>query len=599
MAQKGTEQEKKISKERFFNALRIFNYLQPYKLYFGLGLFALVFSSGIVMVLPKLIGGLVDISTGKEFYKIENRNTLGLIFIAAFLVQGFFSFMRIYLFAKANEPALANIRKDLYNKIISMPVPFFEERRVGDLTSRITNDVVSLQDVLSLTLAEAFRQVTILIIGVVMLFFTSTKLTLVMLMSVPIVIVLAVVFGKFIQKNSKLTQESLAEANIIAEETMQNISMVKAYTNEQYESKRYSAKVMDTLKLALKNSLYRGAFISFIIVATFGALMFVLWYGSGMVEAYQTNNATGISEGDLVSFLIITVFIGASLGGLSDAFGRIVKALGASERILEILDIEQETDVEDYTPIKLHGNIRFENIKFAYPSRKDINIYNHLSFNIEQGKKIALVGTSGSGKSTIFNLLLNYYKPDGGGVFIDNRNINDMTVKQLRGNIAIVPQEVILFGGTIRENILYGKLNAAEDEIIDAVKKANAWQFISQFPEGLDTIVGERGIKLSGGQRQRIAIARAILKDPSILLLDEATSALDAESEILVQDALNNLMQNRTTLIIAHRLSTIRNVDTIFVLDRGEIVEEGTHDSLSKKTDGVYNYLLKLQYQIS
>jgi ATP-binding cassette, subfamily B, bacterial len=391
----------------------------------------------------------------------------------------------------------------------------------------------------------------------------------------------------------------LAEVNIIAEETMQNINMVKAYTNEAYESKRYYVKVYDTLQLALKNSLYRGTFISFIIVATFGALMFVLWYGSGMVQAYQLDKTQGISEGDLVSFLIITVFIGAALGGLSDAFGRILKALGASERILEIIDLSSETDTKDYTPIKLNGSIQFQDIKFAYPSRKDIEIYKNLNFKVEQGKKIALVGTSGAGKSTVFNLLLSYYKPDGGNILIDNKNINEISIKQLRGNIAIVPQEVILFGGTIRENILYGKLDASEDEIIDATKKANAWQFISQFPEGLDTKVGERGIKLSGGQRQRIAIARAILKDPAILLLDEATSALDAESEVLVQEALNNLMQNRTTLIIAHRLSTIRNVDTIFVLDRGAIVEQGNHNELSQKTDGVYNNLLKLQYQIS
>ena len=593
------ESEKKISKERFYKAIKIFNYIKPYKWYFGLGLFALAFSSSTVMLLPKLIGGLVDVSTGKNFYKIENRNTLGLIFIAVFLTQGFLSFMRVYLFARANEPALANIRKDLYNKIISMPIPFFEERRIGDLTSRITNDIISLQDTLSLTLAEAFRQISILIIGIFMLFFTSVKLTLVMLGSVPVVILLAVIFGKYIQKNSRQTQESLAEANIIAEETMQNINMVKAYTNEEYESKRYYTKVFETLKLALKNSLYRGTFISFIIVATFGALMFVLWYGSGMVEAYQLDKSAGISEGDLVSFLIITVFIGAALGGLSDAFGRILKALGASERILEIIGLESETDVNGYTPIKLEGSIKFEDINFAYPSRKDINIYKQLSFEIEQGKKIALVGTSGAGKSTVFNLLLSYYKPDSGNIFVDNKNIKDISVKQLRGNIAIVPQEVILFGGTIRDNILYGKLDATEDEIINATKKANAWQFISQFPDGLDTIVGERGIKLSGGQRQRIAIARAILKDPAILLLDEATSALDAESEVLVQEALNNLMQNRTTLIIAHRLSTIRNVDTIFVLDRGVIVEKGNHNELSQKTDGVYNNLLKLQYQIS
>jgi ABC-type multidrug transport system fused ATPase/permease subunit len=593
------EELKNVSKDRLIYSLGIFKYIKPYKYYFIIGCLALVFSSATVMLLPKVIGGLVDVSTGKSFYKIENRNTLGLIFIVIFLTQGFFSFLRVYLFARANEPALANIRTDLYNKIISMPIPFFEERRIGDLTSRITNDVSSLQDVLSLTLAEAFRQISILIIGIIMLFFTSVKLTLVMLLSLPLVVFIAVIFSKFIQKNSRLTQESLSQANVIAEETFQTINMVKAYTNENFESNRYKKVIDETLRLALKNSLYRGTFISFIIIATFGSLMFVLWYGSGLVEQYQTNPNIGMSEGNLISFLIITVFIGAAMGGLSDAFGKILKALGASERILDVINLEAETNIEDYQPIELRGNIHFKNINFFYPSRKDVLIFKLLNFEIERGKKIALVGASGAGKSTIFNLLLRFYKPDSGQILIDNIDINDITVKQLRGNMAIVPQEVILFGGTIRENILYGKKNATEYELLEATKKANAWQFIQGFPDGFETIVGERGIKLSGGQKQRIAIARAILKDPAILLLDEATSALDAESEVLVQDALNNLMENRTTIIIAHRLSTIRNVDQIYVLENGEIVEEGTHETLSKLDNGMYNNLLKLQYQLT
>ncbi|QQR97056.1 MAG: ATP-binding cassette domain-containing protein [Sphingobacteriales bacterium] len=589
----------KISKDRLFYSLGIFKYLMPYKIYFIIGMIALVLSSASVMILPKLIGGLVDVSTGKSFYDIKNRNTLGLFFIIVFITQGVLSFLRIYLFAKANEPALANIRQDLYDKIISMPIPFFEERRIGDLTSRITNDVAALQDVLSLTLAETFRQISVLIIGIAMLFFTSVKLTMVMLMSIPIVVLIAVIFGKFIQKNSRLTQEALAEANVIAEETFQSISMVKAYTSENYESNRYKKKIENTLRLALKNSLYRGTFVSFIIVATFGSIMFVLWYGSGLVEQYQSNSSQGMSEGNLVSFLIVTVFIGAALGGLSDAFGRILKALGSSERILDMINDKTETDANEYQSKVLNGDIVFKDISFAYPSRKDILIFDALNLEINQGKKIALVGASGAGKSTIFNLLLRFYQPDSGNVYINNVSINDITVKELRGNIAIVPQEVILFGGTIRENILYGKKDATETELLEAAKKANAWQFIKNFPEGLDTIVGERGVKLSGGQKQRIAIARAILKDPAILLLDEATSALDAESEVLVQDALNNLMENRTTIIIAHRLSTIRNVDTIYVLDKGKIVEHGTHSELSQLESGMYNNLLKLQYQLT
>lgn len=598
-SQEVREEVKKISKDRLFYALGIFRYLAPYKHYFIVGTVALVFSSASVMALPKLIGGLIDVSTGKNFYSIENRNTLGLVFLGVFIIQGILSFLRIYLFARANEPALANIRTDLYNKIITMPIPFFEERRIGDLISRITNDVTSLQDVLSLTLAEAFRQLSVLIIGVIMLFFTSVKLTIVMLSTLPFVVIIAVVFGKFIQKNSRLTQESLAEANIIAEETFQSINMVKAYTSEYYESNRYKTKITTTLKLALKNSLYRSSFVSFIIVATFGSLMFVLWYGSGLVALYQQDSTQGMSEGNLVSFLIITVFIGAALGGLSDAFGRILKALGSSERILDMIGMVAETDTNDYHTKILKGNIQIKDVVFSYPSRKDIKIFDKLNLTIPQGNRIALVGSSGAGKSTIFNLLLRFYKPDSGSISINETNIDAITVKELRSNIAIVPQEVILFGGTIKENILYGKKNATEEEIMQAAIKANAWQFIKDFPEGLETVVGERGIKLSGGQKQRIAIARAILKDPAILLLDEATSALDAESEVLVQEALNNLMENRTTIIIAHRLSTVRNADIIYVLDKGKIVEQGTHQELSTLQSGLYNNLLRLQYQLS
>jgi len=325
-----------------------------------------------------------------------------------------------------------------------------------------------------------------------------------------------------------------------------------------------------------------------------------LWQGSGLVELNtQTNGAEGITLGALVEFLMYTLFIGGSLAGMSDTYTRLLKAVGASERIVDILNTDQETDTKAFTYTKLNGTIEFQDVNFSYPTRSDVEVLKDMNFQIQPGEKIALVGPSGAGKSTIVQLLLKFYEINSGKILIDGKNIADLSVKELRSNMAIVPQEVMLFGGTIKENILYGRLEATDEEVLTAAKKANAWEFISKFPDGLETIVGERGIKLSGGQRQRIAIARAILKDPAILLLDEATSALDAESEKLVQSALDTLMEGRTSIIIAHRLSTIRNVDKILVLNHGKIIEQGNHQALSVVEEGLYNHLLKLQYQLN
>lgn len=588
----------KLNKELLLKTLRIFDYIKPNKYYFISGLIALIFSSITVMALPKSIGMLVDVSMGKVNDIIKDRNQVAYLLTGILVLQGFFSFMRIWLFAKVNEPALANIRKDLYNKIICKNIAFFEENRIGDLTSRITNDVSALQDTLSLTLAEFFRQISILLVGIIFLFNSSVHLTLVMLSTFPFVIFIGVVFGRFIQKNSRQTQDALADANIIAEETFQSINTVKAYTNEHYESKRYSGGIQRTLDLAMKNAIYRGVFITFIIVIMFGSIIYVFWKGTELVEMNYRNPAEGLSIGKLIEFLTLTIFIGGSVGGLSDSLGKILRAIGASGRIVDIIDSDQESDTDTYEPVKLKGKITFDNISFAYPSRTDVTIFDQLSFTIQPGQKVALVGPSGAGKSTIIQLLLRFYEPQSGRISIDNIDSNTISIKQLRNNMAIVPQEVILFGGTIRENILYGKLDATDEEVIYAAQKANAMEFIERFPDGLDTVVGERGVKLSGGQRQRIAIARAILKDPAILLLDEATSALDASSEKLVQAALDTLMEGRTSIIIAHRLSTIRNADKILVLNHGKIIEEGNHDLLSQLENGLYNQLLKLQYQL-
>jgi ABC-type multidrug transport system fused ATPase/permease subunit len=590
----------KLNKASFNKLLQLFAYIQPYKWYFIAGMVCLVFSSTTVMAFPKSIGLLVDASIGKATGIINNRGQVAMLLFGIILLQSIFSFSRVWFFTQVNERALANIRRDLYNKMICLPISYFEEKRVGELNSRITNDVAALQDTLSITLAEFFRQSTTLIVGICLLFYRSVHLTLIMLMSFPVIIILAVFFGKFIRKISKHTQDALAEANIVVNETFQGINNVKAYVNELFESKRFDTGVTKSMELGLKGGIYRGAFISFIIFALFGSFIFVLWQGSSLVALNtQTNGAEGITLGALIEFLMYTIFIGGSLAGMSDTYTRLLKSIGASERIIDIIHSEQETDTEPFVFSKLKGAIQFQDVNFCYPTRSDVQVLKGMNFSIQPGEKIALVGPSGAGKSTVIQLLLKFYTINSGKILIDGNNIDKLSVKELRSNMAIVPQEVMLFGGTIRENILYGKLNATEEELLNATKKANALEFISKFPEGLDTIVGERGIKLSGGQRQRIAIARAILKDPAILLLDEATSALDAESEKLVQSALDTLMEGRTTIIIAHRLSTIRNVDKILVINHGHVTEEGSHQVLSLLNDGLYNHLLKLQYQLN
>ncbi|MBK9794400.1 MAG: ATP-binding cassette domain-containing protein [Sphingobacteriales bacterium] len=590
----------KVNKASLNKTKQLFAYIQPYKWYFFAGMLCLIFSSTTVMAFPKSIGLLVDASLGKASGMINQRSQVAILLFVIILLQSIFSFSRVWFFTQVNERALANIRRDLYNKMICLPIPYFEEKRVGELNSRITNDVSALQDTLSITLAEFFRQTATLAIGIGLLFYRSVHLTLVMLMSFPVIIVLAIFFGKFIRNNSKKTQDALAEANIVVNETFQGVNIVKAYTNELFESKRFDFGVTKSMDLGLKGGIYRGAFISFIIFALFGSFIFVLWQGSGLVELNTiTKGAQGITLGALIEFLMYTIFIGGSLAGMSDTYTRLLKAIGASERIVDILNSEQETDTKAFTYTKLNGSIEFQDVNFYYPTRSDVQVLKDMNFDIKPGEKVALVGPSGAGKSTIVQLLLKFYAINSGKILIDGKNITDLSVKELHSNMAIVPQEVMLFGGTIKENILYGKLDATDEELLNAAQKANAWEFISKFPDGLNTVVGERGIKLSGGQRQRIAIARAILKDPAILLLDEATSALDAESEKLVQAALDTLMEGRTSIIIAHRLSTIRNVDKILVMNQGKIVEEGNHEALSVVEDGLYNHLLKLQYQLN
>jgi ABC-type multidrug transport system fused ATPase/permease subunit len=537
-----------------------------------------------------LIGQITSVIQGKSDFTL---NQVTLFFVGVLVAQAIFSFFRIYLFSQVSERAMADVRQATYSKIITLPIPFFEQRRVGELTSRISSDISQLQDVLTLTLAELFRQIATLLIGTGIIFYVSWKLTLFMLGTFPVIIVAAIVFGKFIRSLSKQAQDQLATANVIVEETLQSVNIVKAFTNERLEIGRYGSALQRVVATALRAATFRGIFVSFVIFALFGGIIGVVWYGGSLVLDNQMPFA------DLLTFLVYTMFIGGSVAGMGDLYAQLQKTVGASERILEILGEDSEITPSEESPlfVPVHGHVQFNDVAFSYPTRPDVAVLKGISLDVAAGHKIALVGQSGAGKSTIVQLLMRYYNLSNGSITIDGRDLSNFNITDLRKNIAVVPQEVMLFGGTIIENIKYGKVNATDAEVREAARKANALAFVESFPEGFETVVGERGVKLSGGQRQRIAIARAILKDPAILILDEATSSLDAESERLVQEALDELMQNRTTIIIAHRLATIRKVDTIYVIREGQIVETGTHDELATQENGVYANLVKLQFE--
>jgi ATP-binding cassette, subfamily B, bacterial len=591
------ETKPKLSKETLKKSLRIFKYIRPYLGYFIAAMIFLVAGSLIFMALMGLPGEMANTAIGKPKFNLNLEvKDYGWIFLIVLIFQGILSYFRTYYFAIVSEKGMADLRKDLYEKIITQPVTFFEEKRVGELSSRITADVEQLQSVFSITLAEFIRQLVILVSGIIIIFVWMPKLSMIMLLTFPAIVISAMVFGRYIKKLSKQRQDELAKTNTIVEETFQSFTIVKSFANEWYESMRYGKAVDNIVKISMSFAKIRGVFFTFIITVLFGGIFFILWQGALMLQRGE------MEAGDLFSFIMYTGILGGAIASFGTLYTQIASAIGATERIQEILDTPSELPIqrsETITDLKLKGDVQYKDITFAYPTRKDLTILKGINIDIKAGQKIALVGQSGGGKSTIVQLLMKFYNPDRGHIMVDGKNITQYDLTQFRKNIGIVPQEVILFGGTIRENIAYGKPNASEEEINFAAQQSNSLEFITSFPQGMDTIVGERGIKLSGGQRQRVAIARAILKDPKILILDEATSSLDAESEKLVQEALDKLMQNRTSIIIAHRLSTIREVDCIYVLDNGKIIEQGDHNTLMANENGTYAALARLQYEFS
>ena len=589
MSERTTETNSKADKKRkplkmsdLRQLTKIFAYVGPNKGLWALGFVFLLVTMVTSLLFPKLLGGLMSSTP-------ENLRDNMLLMMGLLLVQSVASFFRVVIFVMVTERALAAIREDLYSRLIHLPMSFFSAKRVGELNSRVASDTSQIGETLTTTLAEFLRGISMVVGGIAILAFTSIKLTLFIVAVIPPLIIVTIIFGRFIRKYAKKVQDEVAASNTIVEETFAGIQTVKAFANEAWERSRYAKRVSAVVQLAIKGGYYRGAFASFITFGLFGAIALIIWFGAGMVHDGQ------LAAEKLNEFILYALFIGGSIGGLASVYAQLQKAIGATETIFGLMDEHPEMDINTDAAQKiLVEKIAFEDIQFSYPTRKDVEVLKSISFDLDPGKTLALVGRSGSGKSTIASLLMRFYSIDQGEISVGGMPLNDIDLKAWRSSLAFVPQDVLLFGGTIRENIAYGDTEASEEQIIDAAKGANAWEFIKDFPEGLETTVGERGVQLSGGQRQRIAIARALLKDPQLLILDEATSALDSESEQLVQEALDRLMEGRTSVVIAHRLSTIRGADQILVMDKGQIVERGNHDRLIDQ-GGIYSELVKLQ----
>jgi ABC-type multidrug transport system fused ATPase/permease subunit len=583
--------KRKITLGGLKNALKLYSYIKPFRTEYLIGMFFLLGSSLASLAFPKLLGELVD--SGNKGSLPNDLNKIALLIVVTLLLQSLFSYFRVVLFVNVTEKSLASLRQSTFNHLIKLPLSFFEKHRVGELNSRLSSDISLLQETLTTTLAEFIRQLIIIAGGIALLTLTSWKLTLFMLAIIPAMMLLAVFFGRFIRKFSKQVQAEVAKSNTIVEETLQGIQSVKTYTNEFLEINRYKSKTTEIAAVGMKSGKYRGAFSAFMIFGMFGALVAVIWKGSSMMTSGR------IDAGELFSFVIYSGFIGGNIAGLASVVTQIQKFIGATEELFDIFNVPEEplTDHSVISPGEhINGKIDIKNLSFRYPTRPDEDVLTDISVTISENQLVALVGTSGAGKSTIASLLLRLHEPTGGEILYDAKSSRDFSLSALRSQIALVPQDIFLFGGTIRENIMYGKPDATEEEIIEAARKANASEFIDRFPEGYNTVVGERGTQLSGGQRQRIAIARAVLKNPRILILDEATSSLDSESERLVQDALEKLMKGRTSIVIAHRLSTIRKADQILVIDGGRIIERGTHEYLVRLENGIYRNMSMLQF---
>ncbi|MBA2336688.1 MAG: ATP-binding cassette domain-containing protein [Acidimicrobiia bacterium] len=567
---------------------RLFRFAKPYRKAFAIGLLGVVVSTAAGLVFPRVMGDLVNnMQEGARDSSALNRTAL--LLASVFLIQAMFSFVRIYSLALVGEGTVADLRTETYRHLMTLPVGFFDSRKTGEITSRLTSDVAVVQSTVSASLANALAQSVTLIGGTIMLVVTSWRLTATVVLILPLAIVAARIFGRRLRAVSTAFQDRLADAIADAEETISAVRVIKWFSAEDTEVRRYSGKVQAAYQVALRRARMRGLLNPIVTFVAFGTLALVLWQGGHRVIAGQ------MQLGSLVAFLLYTIMVAGAIAALSAMFAELMEALGASRRIFDLLDAESEVkEAENPVPlVNVEGRVVYDNVGFRYGDRA-VQVLASVDLEVKPGEVVALVGPSGAGKSTLVQLIPRFFDVIEGRVLVDGVDIRDVRLADLRACMAAVPQETQLFSGSIAENLRVGKPGATDAELVTAAEAANAHDFITAFPDAYETVVGERGIKLSGGQRQRVAIARAILKDPRILILDEATSSLDTESEAVVQEALDVLMQGRTTLVIAHRLSTVRNADRILALDGGRIVEEGTHDELIEK-GGLYADLYSRQ----
>jgi ABC-type multidrug transport system fused ATPase/permease subunit len=543
-------------------------------------------SSSISLLLPSLTGDLIDnvLHTEQPDSLIAIGSTMGLLLLG----QAITGYIVSITLSRTTEKVIAQLRSDVFGHIIRLPMDVFSAHRIGDFTSRLSSDLALIQETFSFSILQGIRQAIFLIGSLLIIVKTSWQLTIPIVIGTPLLVGVAIIMGRRIRALSTATQDALAVTSTIAEESLQSIASVKSFVRETFELSRYQAAIDENVRLAVKGARIRALFVTFIIFISFGGIAGVILYGARLI-------ATGaITMGVLMSFLMYAMFVAGALGSFAELFGQLQKTFGAAQRIKQLLDSERES-LETTTSAPTLSSVELNNVTFHYPERPESTVLQSISLSINRGERIAFVGESGAGKSTTAALIQRLYEPTNGTILYDGIPSSELTRSDVRLNVGVVPQDVVLFGGTIDENIRYGKLDATDNEVRDAARAANALTFIESFPDGFLTRVGDRGVKLSGGQRQRIAIARALLKNPSILVLDEATSSLDAESESLIQEALERLMFGRTTIIIAHRLSTVRTCDRIYVFDHGTIVETGTHEELLSIVDGRYAVWCALQ----
>jgi len=591
----------KLSAENFKKSAKLLNYLGKQRWKFFLGMLFLAASAGVGIYFPMLSGKLLGIFGTSDVPPevLEKKLVdIGLKLLIILVIQGTMSFGRVYMFSMVTEYILKGLRVDTFKKLVQMPMAYFSKNKVAELSSRIATDINVISDAFTTTIAEVFRQSAVGIGGLcIILFSMKWAIAKWFLIIIPPITVIAIVYGRKVRRYAKGQQDNIAASNVIVTDALTGINSVKSFTNEGFEIDRYEKRTEEIKKFGIKFGAMRGFFFTFVISVVFGSIFFILY------QMVSLKIRGEISAEQFGQFLMLALFVATSLGGLAEQIAGVQRALGATDRVFEIINEKEESiqlarQYQQSIP-RVKGDLEFKHISFTYPSRPDFQVLKDISFSVKAGETVALVGSSGSGKSTLASLALRFYEPNSGEYLIDGKRSSDYELTELRHQMAIVPQDVLLFGGTIRENIEYGRPGATIDEVIEAAKQANAYDFIMSFPDKFETLVGDRGIQLSGGQRQRIAIARAVIKNPSILILDEATSSLDSESERLVQEALDKLMVGRTSIVIAHRLATIKKADKIVVLQKGLIQEVGTHQELITNDNGLYQKLSKMQFEWS